>query len=409
MANEDKSTRYQRQRRRATVATAALDAAFLAVVLATGLSRALADAATAAWSPAPAATVAFVLALLAARTVLILPVAYSSEVVHERRYGRARGTVVRWFGAYLWRAVVLAVPLVAAALVVQASAWWSPSAWWVLASMGLAAAVVCGAALVPAMVGRSAVDLAPVRRADLAARLTALAARAGAGGLPILEWKVGPRASGATALLAGLGPSRRILVTDVVLDTHADDEVEVIVAHELAHHRRGDAWWTAAMAGGVLALGLYAAARALPLVAETFALRGPADPAALPLIALVCGAVAAMSTPIVNVLSRAQERRADRDALRWTGNAPALVRTLKRLTATHLAEDRPPGWAEVFFQRHPGVLERIAAAERWSMQGVEVSAGPPGSPLRSDEQVPATPDRLSAGPRAAVRRAGRRR
>ena len=424
MANEDRSTRYQRHRRRAIVATATLDAAFLAVVLITGLSRTLADAATAASSLAPAATLAFVLALLVARTVLVLPVAYWSEVVHERRYGRARGSVVRWFAGYLWRALVLAVPLVTAALVVQASAWWSPPAWWALASAGLAAAVVCGAALVPAMAGRSAADLAPIRRAGLAARLTALAARAGAGGLPILEWKLGPRASGATALLAGVGPSRRILVTDAVLDTHADDEVEVIVAHELAPHRRGDAGWTAAMAAGVLALGLYAAAQVLPLVAGAFALRGPGDAATLPLIALVCGAVAAASTPIVNVLSRAQERRADRDALRWTGNAPALVRTLKRLGAEHLAEDRPPLAAYSFFSRHPAVAERIAAAERWgdhsletgvrrletiATPGAEVSGARPDSLFRSGEPAPATRDHHAAVPRAAARRAGRRR
>jgi STE24 endopeptidase len=435
--NEDRSTRYQRQRRRAAIATATLDAALLAFVLVTGLSRAIADAASAAWTPAPAATLAFVLALLAVRTALVLPVAYSSQVVHERRYGRAQGPVVRWFGVYLWRAAMLAAPLAAIALVLQASAWWSPSAWWAPASVAMAAAVVCGAALVPAMVARSGAELAPIRRADLAARLTALAARAGAAGFPILEWKVGEaRGAGATALLAGIGPSRRILVTDAVLDTHADDEVEVIVAHELAHHRRGDVWWTAAITAGVLTLGLYAAERILSLSAGMFALRGPSDAAALPLIALVCGVVAAALTPIVNALSRAQERRADRDALRWTGNAPALVRTLKRLAAAHLAEDRPPGWAEAFFQRHPGVLERIAAAERWeedksqvtihksqtvgletgdrrpetiATQGAGASGDLQGSPSRSGEPAPATRDHRAAVPRAAVRPAGRRR
>ena len=284
MANEDKSTRYQRQRRRAAIATAILDVALLAGVLATGLSRAIADAAAASWDAAAAATVGFVLALLAARTLLILPLAYASEVVHERRYGRARVALVHWFGAYLWRAVVLAAALAGAALVIQVAVWWSPAAWWAPASAVLAAAIVGGAALVPALAARSAAELAPIGRAELAARLTALAARAGAAGVPILEWKLGPRAAGATALLVGFGPSRRILVTDAVLDTHADDEVEVIVAHELAHHRRGDAWWTAAMAAGALALGLYAAARVLPLAAGALALQGPGDAAALPLV-----------------------------------------------------------------------------------------------------------------------------
>ena len=217
----------------------------------------------------------------------------------------------------------------------------------------LSAAALGGAAVVPALAARSASGVVPLGRADLEARLTALAQRAGAPGVPVFQWRVGRRGSG-TALLVGMGPSRRILVADTVLDTHSDDEVEVIVAHELAHHRRADTWWSAAAAAGAGALGLYAAARVLPVAGSAFSLAGPSDPAALPLMALVAGGVAAAVAPLVNLVSRAQERRADRDALAWTGNAPALVRTLRRLSAAHLTEDRPPGWAEALFNRHPG-------------------------------------------------------
>ena len=52
MANEDRSTRYQRLRRRAATATALVDGALLAGALASGLSRALADALTASDTPA---------------------------------------------------------------------------------------------------------------------------------------------------------------------------------------------------------------------------------------------------------------------------------------------------------------------------------------------------------------------
>ena len=278
-----------------------------------------------------------------------------------------RVALVHWFGAYLWRAVVLAAALAGAALVIQVAAWWSPAAWWALAAAVLAAAIA----------GRGGAGTRPGRAlgrgagADWPRRACGAADRAGGTGRS--RRRAGPRSgSWARGLPApprcwsAFGPSRRILVTDAVLDTHADDEVEVIVAHELAHHRRGDAWWTAAMAAGALALGLYAAARVLPLAAGAFALQGPGDAAALPLVALVCGGVAALLAPLVNLASRAQERRADRDALAWTGNAPALVRTLKRLSAAHLTEDRPPGWSVAFFHRHPAVAERIAAAEAWS-------------------------------------------
>ena len=402
MANEDKSTRYQRLRRRAAIATGVLDAVLLAGVAVSGQSRALADGAAAATSMTSAATVGFVLALVAVRTVLVLPLAYASEVVHERRYGRALVALAQWCGAYLWRAIVLAAVLAGAALVIQAAAWWSPANWWAWASGVLAAVLISGAALVPALVVRSASEVSPIQRPGLAARLTELALRAGAGGVPVFEWKVGRRATAVTAVLAGIGPSRRILVADTVLDTHTDDEVEVIVAHELAHYRRGDSWWSAAMAAGAAAAGLYASARLLPTVAGALAISGPSDTAALPLVALVCGGVALVLSPVLNAVSRAQERRADRDALAWTRNASALVRTLKRLSAAHLAEDRPPLLAHALFHRHPAAAERIAEAEKWA-NAVPQTEGP-GPVAWSLEPGTANPSRgaQAAGPGPSV-------
>jgi len=373
VANEDRSTRYQRLRRRAVAATALVDGALLVGVLTSGLSRALTDTLDDTGMPAPFATAAFVLALAAARTVLILPIAFVTDVVVGRRYGRMPPSALHWGTGFLGRAVVLAAALTGAALVIQLAAWWSASNWWAWAAVVLSAAVLCGAAVVPALAARSASGVVPLGRADLEARLTALARRAGAPGVPVLQWRVGRRGSG-TALLVGMGRSRRILIADTVLDTHSDDEVEVIVAHELAHHRRADTWWSAAAAACAGTLGLYAAARVLPVAGGTFSLAGPSDPAALPLMALVSGGVAAAVAPLVNLVSRAQERRADRDALAWTGNAPALVRTLRRLSAAHLVEDRPPGWAEALFHRHPAVAERITAAETWGAANSQVTS-----------------------------------
>jgi STE24 endopeptidase len=364
VANEDRSTRYQRQRRRAALAGAAVDVVLLAGVLATGAARALADSAAGAAGDA-AGTAVFVAALVAIRAALTWPITFVSEVVHERRYGRTRGSLLQWWVGQLWRTVVLTGVLAVAALVVRAAAWWSPAAWWGWAAVAMSIAIVAAAAFVPSLASRSGTGLSPLRRGDLAARLAALAERAGAPGLPVYEWRAAHGMHGVPAMLAGLGPARRILVSDTLLETHSDDEVEVVVAHELAHHRRGDAWWSAALAAAATALGLYASARLLPAAAAPLGLSGPSDTAALPFIALVCGGVAAALAPLANLVSRYQERRADRDALKWTGNAPALVRTLKRLSAEHLAEDRPSFLAHAFFSRHPAVAERIAAAEEW--------------------------------------------
>ena len=87
--------------------------------------------------------------------------------------------------------------------------------------------------------------------------------------------------------------------------------------------------------------------------------------AALPLLALTLGAVSLALMPITNALSRAHERRADRYALRMTGNAPAFITAMKRLAAQNLAEEDPSRLVEVLFHTHPTINARIAAAQRY--------------------------------------------
>src|SRR5438128_9196968 len=43
----------------------------------------------------------------------------------------------------------------------------------------------------------------------------------------------------ANAAVVGLGRTRRILVSDTLVSGFTADEVEVVLAHELAHHARG--------------------------------------------------------------------------------------------------------------------------------------------------------------------------
>lgn len=380
MANEDKSTRYQRGRQRVALWTVLVDTVVLVAAVWAGwrMDREGAGAA----GPALSRTMLFVLGVCLARFVAVLPLAYHAEVVLERRYQPVVSTAAQWSGALLRRVGQSTLLAAGAALAVQATAWWAGPLWWAWAA-GLLAVVVVGAAyLVPTALARAATEVAPLRRPELEARLSALTAHVGVPSIQVLAWKAGPT-SRTTAMLVGAGRSRRVLVAESVLDSHADDEVEVIVAHELAHSVRGDIWRSSAWAVAAGTVCLFASARAVAVLDDAFGIGAPGDLASLPVIALACHAVWGALSPVANALSRAQERRADRDALTWTRNAPALVRSLRRLGAAHLAEDRPSRLSEAFFGRHPPLAERIAAAERW--QGAQVTSHKAQGPSRKGQ------------------------
>jgi STE24 endopeptidase len=153
------------------------------------------------------------------------------------------------------------------------------------------------------------------------------------------------------------------------LAEHSDDEIEVILAHELAHHVHRDIWWAIGVETTLVTLGFYVTNMVLSSYATSFGLAGKADIAALPLLLLTVGAVSIALMPIANALSRAHERRADRFALEMTRNTKAFVSAMKRLGAQNLAEEHPSRLVELLFHTHPSMGARIAAAQRWQAGG----------------------------------------
>jgi STE24 endopeptidase len=182
----------------------------------------------------------------------------------------------------------------------------------------------------------------------------------------VFEWRMSEKTRKANAALTGIGRTRRILLSDTLLAEHSDDEIEVILAHELSHHVHHDIWKALAAEAVLLTIGLYLADRVLAIAPGRFGLMGKDDVAALPLLLLALGAVSILLLPVVNALSRSHERRADRYALEMTGNAAGFMSAMRRLGAQNLAEERPSRLVEILFYSHPSVADRIEAARVWA-------------------------------------------
>ena len=370
MANEDKATRYHRLRRLVGLLSGSVCALTLLLLLITGLSSALAATTRGLVSSPLAAVVLYVVAVAALLELVGLPFAFYRGVSLERRYGLSRMSVTRWWADWAKAGGVSVVFASAVGVLVWACLRWAPEHWWMWTAACLSVAMVLLAQLVPVLLLPLFYECTPLDRPTLTRRLVALADKAGTRVLGVLEWKLGDRTRKANAALVGLGTTRRILVSDTLLAEHSDDEIEVILAHELAHHVHGDLWRGMALEAMLIVLACWAADRAIEWLAGDFGVGQKAEPAGLPILVLAGGAVFFVLGPVVNAASRAHERRADRYALTLTGNAPAFVSAMRRLAAQNLREERPSRLVEALFLTHPGSAERIARAQAWhSAQG----------------------------------------
>jgi STE24 endopeptidase len=378
--NEDKADRYHRLRRRARVGGAVLGAGLLAGFLVTGGSvwlRDLSESAAAA-GPGPAraglAVAVYVTLLFVAAEAFALPVAAYHGFFLEHRYGLGRQSLSSWLADSAKAALLGLVLALGASELVYLALRLSPSWWWLPSSAAFAGLTALITFAAPIVLLPLFFRFEPLGREGLRARLVDLAARAGTRVLGAYEWKLGAKSRAANAALVGLGRTRRIVVSDTLLAEYSDEEIEVILAHELAHHVHGDirvmllgdaALTCVAMLCGHLALRQFLA----PL-----GLRGMGDVAGLPVLALAAGAVSLVTLPLVNAWSRRHERRADRYALDLTRNPEAFVSAMRRLGAQNLADEHPSRLVEWWFHSHPPLPQRIQAARLWA-------AGVPDPPI----------------------------
>jgi STE24 endopeptidase len=373
--NEDKATRYHRLARRASVAKAALGAALLLALVLTGAAIRVSHAAAALaggfapWSRPFILVGLFAAAIAAAHEALTFPLSFYRDHLLERHYGLSVQTPGRWLKDHVKAALIGFVFALAASELMYAAIRRWPPWWWAITAAAMSGVTIALARLAPVVLLPLFYRFTPLDREPLRDRLVSLAARAGARIVGAYEWKVSDRTPRANAALTGLGSTRRILLSDTLLGGYSDEEIEVILAHELAHHVHGDIWTGIACETAALFAAFYGAERLLVSFGPAAGVVDRADVAGLPLILMAVAGISLLLLPVANALSRALEYRADRFALDVTKNPGAFISAMKRLGAQNLAEDAPSRLVEVLFHTHPPFPRRIALAERWIPDG----------------------------------------
>jgi STE24 endopeptidase len=368
--NEDKASRYHRLKRQASVVSMLWGVLLLGGLTVTGASAALRDAAAriaggiapASWHAA-ATVLLFVACLSILNEIVGLPLGFYSGFLLERQYELSKETIGSWFADQAKSFGIGVVLAAIAAELVYGFIRLSPDRWWLTAGLTFTLLIVGLTNLAPVILLPIFYSVKPLDRDALRARLLALAERAGARVLGAYEWGLGEKTKKANAALAGLGGTRRILVSDTMLAEFSDDEIEVVLAHEIAHHVHGDIWKGIAFESALIVGGFFLASQVLHGLAGAAGLRGVDDVAGLPLLLLAAGAVSLVMVPAAHAMSRGFERNADRFALDLTRNPRAFISAMRRLGAQNLAEEDPSKLVQWLFYSHPPVRDRIAAAQ----------------------------------------------
>ncbi|HVL89475.1 MAG TPA: M48 family metallopeptidase [Actinomycetota bacterium] len=306
--------------------------------------------------------------ILAAVVTLIpvlatLPLAVARGYWHERRFGLSTQSLGGFLadvgkGAGVQVVVAGVVALAFFFIVRRLPVTWPLAAAAVMVALTVVMVVVYPLVYEPLFNKFTPVD--PATRE----RIVALADRAGVTVDRVLVADASRRTKRLNAYVSGLGATKRVVLYDTLLERSPPDEVDLIVAHELAHvvHRdvlRGTILGSAGAIGAVVLVWLLTGR---PGVLRFAGASGPGDPRLIPLLAFTMAVATLVTLPLANGFSRSIEADADRFAVRLTGDVQTAIRTEVSLARENIADLRPHPLIRWMFFTHPPVMERIEIA-----------------------------------------------
>ena len=364
--DESKATVYQAIKRRLTLFHLIFTPALLVVLISSGWTfgmrqNAVALAGASDWGVVAVYFFLFSLFFL----IFDLPFAFYSEFVLEHRFGLSNQS----FGPWLWdlgkkTLLSFALSLVLLECLYLIIRRW-PASWWVWGWAAYAFVSYVMGKVFPVMIVPLFYKYGRLEDKELETKVLRLAARFDMPVGNVYSLNLSKTTKKANAAFMGIGRTKRVVLSDTLIQNFTPPEVEVVVAHELGHYKHHDVW-------RLLALGLAASFVAFAVgfwgmgaLAKVLALNSPADVAGLPLLFLIFYIVNLLLMPLLNGYSRRRERAADVFALKALETRDVFISCMNKLGEQNLADPEPPAWYEWFFYDHPPVRKRITMAENW--------------------------------------------
>lgn len=232
--------------------------------------------------------------------------------------------------------------------------------WWVWAWVAATAITIFLQFIAPTVLMPLFYDFEPIDDQELQERLERLAGRAGIDILGAFNMKASEKTEKGIGALAGIGSSRRIILSDTMIENYSREEIEAVMAHEMGHHKHHDIWVLLLVQSLFTLLGFFLISTYFTPIISFFNM-GP-NISTLPIILGLMELVLFTLSPIKNGLSRMRERVADDFSLKLVETPEALGEALVKLSQQNLGNPAPSKFIEFLFYDHPAGLERVKRA-----------------------------------------------
>ena len=310
-------------------------------------------------------TILFVVGLSVVSSVLDIPFDYYATFRIEEKYGFNKTTRrVYWLDTVKELFLSLVLGGVLLALVVWFYTWAGTYfwlyAWGAVTLFSVFMAMFYSQLIVPLFNKQT-----PLQEGSLRDKIQAFAGKVGFKLDNIYVIDGSKRSTKANAYFTGLGPKKRVVLYDTLIDELTEEEIVAVLAHEIGHYKKRHT--LRSMVVSVIQMGVlfWLFSLCVNNVALSEALGGDRAYFQMGLIAF-----AIFYSPVnlilgggMNVWSRNNEYEADAFAARYY-EGDYLVSCLKKISVKSLSNLTPHPLYEYIYYSHPSLLKRIDAIKR---------------------------------------------
>ena len=294
-----------------------------------------------------------------------LPFDYHHIFSVEERYGFNTRTMKTWISDLL-KSLLITVILGSILLsLIMLLIEFADGAWWIFAWLIFLLFQILVSVIYPTIIAPIFNKFTPIQDNELGRSIKELAVSEGLNIKGIFQMDAARRSRHTNAYFSGLGKTKRIVLYDTLLESHKNDEILAVLAHELGHLKKDHIRKQIIISAIISLLLFFAASKmiAWAFMYESFGFSSTPLYAGLFLIAVILEPVWFLLSPIPMAVSRRFEREADQHVSRVLKRGESLISALKKMALDNLANLNPHPVYVRFNYSHPPIPERIRYLE----------------------------------------------
>ncbi|HEU0210083.1 MAG TPA: M48 family metallopeptidase [Candidatus Udaeobacter sp.] len=319
--------------------------------------------------------------------ILSFPLNAYEHFFREHQYGLATQSFPAWLREQLIGLGILIVGGTIFLCLLYAVFRRAPRTWWI---WGTVIAIVFSFVLLliaPVFIEPLFNTYKPLTNPEISEPILAMARANEIPVKQIFEVDASRQTTRVSANVSGILGTTRIALNDNLLKQCTIPEIREVMAHEMGHYVLNHGAKLLTYLGIFILIG-FALSRILFDVAmrrwgHLWSVRGIADPAGLPLLALIFSTLLFIATPLLNTVVRVTEREADAFGVNTSREPDAMAKVALKLGVYRKLDPTP--LEEFIFYDHPSGRARIRMAMDWKAANLpagESSASENGSPSR---------------------------